>query len=114
MKEAMCHSNCRSQNEFVEAIQFYSSYVKSRDDFSVMPPIVSNALHATIQSSEDHIARLLFKLSVEMSMMMNLVAVGCNVSDEDLKQLRRRCSKEVMQNHGQLRMEDAMHDQHDE
>ena len=50
-------SNCRNQNEFVEeAIKFYSSYVKSKNDFAVMPPIVASALRATVQSSENRIA----------------------------------------------------------
>ena len=81
MKEAICLSNCRNQNEFVEeAINFYSSYVKSKNDFAVLPPIVVSALRATIQSSEDRISRLLFKLAVELSMTMNVVAAEKMVS----------------------------------
>lgn len=113
MKEAICLSNCRNQNEFVEeAINFYSSYVKSKNDFAVLPPIVVSALRATIQSSEDRIARLLFKLAVELSMTMNVVAAGKNVSDEDLKLLRSRCIREVKSNNGQISLIDAMHYQH--
>ena len=115
MREAMMLSHCANQNEFVEeAIKFYSSYVKSKNDFAVMPPVVASALRETVQSSEDRIARLLFKLSVEMSMAMNILAAGRNVTDDDLKTLRKRCSKEVMQNHGQLKLEDAMHYQNGE
>ena len=115
MKEAMALSHARSQNEFVEeALQFYSSYVKSQNEFAVLPSVVASALRSTIQSSEDRVARLLFKFSVEMSMMMNLLAAGRNVSDDDLKKLRKRCSKEVMQNHGQVKLEDAMHYQNDD
>ena len=115
MREAMCLTNCRSQNEFVEeAIQFYSSYVKSKNDFAILPPVLVSALRATIQSSEDRIARLLFKLAVELSMTMNVVAAGKRVSDEDLKRLRSRCIREVKQNNGQVTLLDAMHYQHDE
>ena len=113
MKEAICLSNCRNQNEFVEeAINFYSSYVKSKNDFAVLPPIVVSALRATIQSSEDRISRLLFKLAVELSMTMNVVAAEKKVSDEDLERLRSRCIREVKQSHGQVTLLDAMHYQH--
>ena len=75
IKAAMPLANCRSQNEFVEkALQFYCDYVASQDCFSVLPPMLIAALRATVQGSENHICRLLFKLAVEMDMMMNVLA----------------------------------------
>lgn len=77
IKAAMPLANCRSQNEFVEkALQFYCDYVASQDCFSVLPPMLIAALRATVQGSENHICRLLFKLAVEMDMMMNVLGRG--------------------------------------
>lgn len=77
IKAAMPLANCRSQNEFVEkALQFYCDYVASQDCFSVLPPMLVAAIRATVQSSESHICRLLFKLAVEMDMMMNVMAAA--------------------------------------
>ena len=113
LEDALPRSNARTQNEFVEeAIQFYANYVLSKDDFSMLPGFMVSAMRATVQSSEDRIARLLFKLAVEMSMTMNIVAAGKNVSDEDLEKVRNRCSREVKANNGQISLQDAMHYQH--
>ena len=59
---AMPLSNCQTQNEFVEkALQFYCDYVASPECFSVLPPMLGAAIRATVQNSESHICRLLFK-----------------------------------------------------
>ena len=49
-----------------KALQFYCDYVASQDCFSVLPPMLVAAIRATVQNSESHICRLLFKLAVEM------------------------------------------------
>ena len=65
IKTAIPLANCRSQNEFVEkALQFYCDYVASQDCFSVLPPMLVAAIRATVQTSENHICRLMFKLAV--------------------------------------------------
>ena len=91
IKAAMPLANCRSQNEFVEkALQFYCDYVASQDCFSVLPPMLIAALRATVQGSENHICRLLFKLAVEMDMMMNVLAAAMEIPEEQL------CIREVV------------------
>ena len=37
------------------------------------------AIRATVQNSESHICRLLFKLAVEMDMMMNVLAAAMEI-----------------------------------
>ena len=88
---AMPLSNCRSQNEFVEkALQFYCEHLTAQDTFSALPPVLLSAIRATVKASEDRICRLLFKLAVEMDMMMNILAAGMELTDEDLRELRGR------------------------
>ena len=109
IKAAMPLSNCQTQNEFVEkALQFYCDYVASQDCFSVLPPMLIAALRATVQGSENHICRLLFKLAVEMDMMMNVLAAAMEIPEEQLRELRGRCIQEVKKTHGMISLDDAV------
>lgn len=109
IKTAMPLANCRSQNEFVEdALRFYCDYLASQDCFSVLPPMLVTAIRATVQNSEDHICRLLFKLAVEMDMMMNILAAGMDIPEEQLRALRGRCVQEVKKTHGMISLDDAV------
>ena len=106
---AMPLSNCQTQNEFVEkALQFYCDYVASQDCFSVLPPMLVAAIRATVQNSESHICRLLFKLAVEEALMGNLVAAGMDVALDTLRKTRVRCVKEVRETNGEIDMDDAL------
>ena len=83
IKAAMPRANCRSQNEFMEnAAQFYCDYLASEDVSEFLPPIILHALRGTIQCSENRISRLLFKLTVEISMMMHVLAMGLEVNTD--------------------------------
>ena len=54
-----------------------------------LPGIVISTLKAIIQSSDDRQNRMLFKIAVELSMMMNVLAtMNENISREDLDSLR--------------------------
>ena len=109
VKTAIPLANCRSQNEFVEkALQFYCDYVSSQDCFSVLPPMLVAAIRATVQTSENHICRLLFKLAVEEALMGNLVAAGMDVALDTLRKTRVRCVKEVRETNGEIDMDDAL------
>lgn len=109
VKELCSQDNCQSQNEFIEkAIQFYAGYVSGKDAMEYLPPALVAALRGTVQDSENRIARLLFKLTVEISMMMNVLAAGMEISDEDLRQLRARCVREVKQTNGRINFKDAI------
>ena len=105
---AMPLSNCRSQNEFVEkALWFYCDYISSQNAFAVLPPMLVSALRTTVQSTEDHICRLLFKLAVEVDMMMNVLAAGMEIPEEQMEALRPQCVRNVKKTHGMISLEDA-------
>ena len=109
IKTAMPLSNCRSQNEFVEkAIQFYCEYLTAQDTFSALPPVLLSAIRATVQASEDRISRLLFKLAVEMDMMMNVLASGMEIPREQLERLRPQCVRDVKKTGGRVTLDNAV------
>ena len=108
-KELCERDNCQSQNEFIEkAIRFYAGYVSGKEATAYLPPALVAAMRGTVQDSENRIARLLFKLAVEVNMMMNVLAAGMEISDEDLKTLRARSVREVKQTNGRISFKDAI------
>ena len=73
VKELCPRDNCQSQNEFIErAIRFYAGYVSGKEAIEYLPPALVAAMRGMIHDSEQHIASLLFKLAVEMDMVMNI------------------------------------------
>lgn len=109
VKNLCARDNCQSQNEFIEkAIRFYAGYVSGKEATAYLPPALVAAMRGTVQDSENRIARLLFKLAVEVNMMMNVLAAGMEISDEDLKTLRARSVREVKQTNGRISFKDAI------
>ena len=72
-----------------------------------------SALRTTVQSAEDRICRLLFKLAVEMDMMMNVLAAGMEIPEEQMAALRPQCVRNVKKTHGMVSLEDAAANQSD-
>ena len=102
-------NNCKSRSDFLEtAAQFYAGYLSGQEATAYLPPALVAAMRGTVQDSENRIARLLFKLAVEINMMMNVLAAGMEISDEDLRQLRVRAIREVKQTNGRINFKDAI------
>lgn len=109
VKDLCPRDNCQSQSEFIEkAIHFYAGYLSTQNASEFLPPILIAALRGMIQNSENHICRMLFKLTVEISLMMNVLAAGMEIDDEALRQLRARCVREVKQTNGSISFKDAV------
>ena len=109
IKAAVPLANCRSQNGLVEkGLQCYCDDVASQGCFSVLRPMLVAAIRATVQTSENHICRLMFKLAVEMDMMMNVLAAAMEIPEEQLRGLRGWCVQEVKKTHGMISLDDAV------
>lgn len=61
-----------------------------------------------IAESDNKQNRMLFKLAVEMSMMMNLMAATQDIDKIALERLRGECVKEVARLNGAFSFEDAL------
>ena len=68
---------------------------------------VSEEIAVTL-STEERIARLMFKQSVEMDMMMNVLAYGMEISDDTLRDLRGHCVQNVKKTNGSVTLEKAV------
>ena len=96
MDRAMKIANSKSRSEYLEkAALFYAGYVSGQDATAYLPPALASVLRGTVQDTENRICRLLFKLAVEQDMVMNVLAAGMEIPDEQLKALRGRCVQDV-------------------
>ena len=58
--------NCKSRSEFMErAVQFYYGYLSASSALDFLPTAITSAVSGAAQSSENRMACLLFKPSVE-------------------------------------------------
>ena len=106
---AMKLANSQSKNEFVEnALIFYCGYLSAKNSDDFLPPTLVSAMRGTVQDSENRIARLLFKMTVELSMMMNVLAVGLEINADDLDRLRGQCVRDVKKSNGNITFKDAV------
>ena len=109
VKDCYPLDNCQNQSEFIEkAIHFYAGYVASKNATEFLAPVLVSALQGAVANAENHIARLLFKLAVELNMMMNVLASEVDVSPDALERLRGRCIQEVKKTGGAVTFTDAV------
>ena len=101
-------ANCRSRNEFIsQAIRFYIAFLQKESDAEFLTPALESVLGGMLGSMENRMARLLFKLAVELSMTMHIVASQSEVDPETLTRLRGRCVDEVRRLNGKISFDDA-------
>lgn len=109
VREMYPRDNCRTQNEFIEkAIRFYSGYISGQDACEFLPAALTAAMRGTIHESENRTSHLLFKLAVELDMVMNVLAAGMEIPQEDLERLRGRCVRDVKSTNGSISLKDAV------
>lgn len=101
--------NCHSKSELIEkAINFYIGYICSADKSDYLPNVVVSTMQGTMDAFEDRIAGLLFKMAVELSMILHVTAATNDIEEETLSRLRGMCVAEVKHLRGSVRMEDAV------
>lgn len=99
-------NNCKSRSEFIEkAIIFYSGYITSGENNKFLPSAITSTLAGIVENSENRMARLLFKLAVEMSMMMNVLASNVEIDETLLQKLRGKCINDVKKTIGSITFE---------
>ena len=109
MDDMLEKDNVKNRSEFIEkALQFYMSYLNSEGPTEYLSKVIVTTMQGLLRETESRHSGNLFRLSVEMSMMMNILAAGLEISDEDLRKLRGRCVNEVKKTKGKISMEEAV------
>ncbi len=109
MDNLLERDNCKSRSEFIDkALNFYMGYLVSEDTTGYLSKILISAIQGTLKETENRNSSNLFRLSIEMSMMMNILAAGLEINEEELRSLRGRCVQQLKKTRGKVSMEEAI------
>ena len=104
----------RSKNEFIErAITHYQDLLEAEQN-ETLPAAIQSAIDGRLGMFEDRLARLLYKLSVEMDMGMSAVLDCVQVDEDYLRKLRANSVKNVKATNGLLTFEQKVREQLDD
>lgn len=99
---------CRTKSEFIEkAVNFYCGYLVSEDYRTYLPEVVTTIINGKFDGFENRMAGLLFKIAVELSMVLHVTAANNEIDEEILSELRGLCVNEVKRLQGRVSFEDA-------
>ena len=107
--EGMSISNCKVRNDFIErAIKFYSGYVSSQTHTDFLSDVITESMTGIVKTAENRLARLLFKIAVEMAKLESMLAAINDMDEATMRRLHIRCVNEVKKINGILTMEAAV------
>ena len=105
---AISRTNATSRSDFISnSIEFYIAWLDSKNTTKILTPALESVIGSKILDTEDRIARVLFKQGVELAMLMHVVAATNDITESQLKELRKICIEEVKRNSGKYKFEDA-------
>ncbi len=91
-----------------KAIQFYVSYLTAADGGSYLPSAFLSTMKSIVAENGSRHSKMLFKLAVELAMLMNIIAATQDIDKATLSRLRGECVKEVQRLNGSFSFEDAV------
>ncbi len=98
----------RTRNEFLEhAVQFYIDHLLARD-MTTLPVSVTSAIDGRLGMLEDRLSALQFNNSVELDMLVQIIAHAYKFNDTALRKLRSDSVKNVKQTSGRVSLASAV------
>lgn len=100
----------RSRNEFVtEALKFYCGYLNSGKAEDYLLRSLSSVLTGTVRDTENRLARMDFKIAVELSMLAHMIAYHSEsrIGEDTFRKLHAKCVEEVKRLNGAVELDEA-------
>lgn len=88
--------------------RFYTGYRKTERNERYLTDAISGALEKRLGALDDRIGKLLFKMAVEESMMMRLMAMDESLIFSELEHLRKWAIQTVKKTDGGLNFDDIL------
>jgi len=108
-------ADCRSRNEFInKAMRHYIAYLQKENDNEFLTPALESVLTGLIGDAENRIARIIFKLATELSMLFHFTASAYDVTEDEIDKLRKFCVDEVSRLNGNISLKNAVRQQRSE
>ena len=102
-------SGFKTRSEFIEkAVDFYCGYLTAENYKEYFPDVIVSTMKGTLDSMENRMARLLFKLAVDQAMAMHVVAATNDIDADALNSLRGMCIMECKKINGAISFDDAV------
>lgn len=99
----------RSRSDFVEkAVSFYAGFLAAQIHTDFLAPVIAEVVEGAVSTAENRIAKLLFKIAVELAKLEQMLASINEMDEETLHRLHIRCVNEVKKINGIIKMEDAV------
>ena len=103
---------CKSKSEFIEkAVSFYCGYLTAENYRDYLPKVILSTVQGTLDSFENRMATLIFKMAVELSVLNRVTAATVDVEELNLTRLRGRCVEDVKRINGCISFAQAVKDE---
>lgn len=101
-------STVQNRTELIEdALRFYLGFLTSKKAEDYLLQSLSSVMTGTVQDSENRLARMDFKLAVELSKLSHVIAYTHEVDEDALHKLHLKCVEEVKRINGAIDFESA-------
>ena len=101
--------NCSTRTEFIEkAVRFYLGYLNEESSVNYISPLITETVKAEIKGTEQRLARLMFKVAVELGKLSHMTAAINDIDDQTLRDLHAMCINEVRRINGIINYEEAV------
>ena len=102
-------ANVKSRNQFLlKAAKFYDTYLNKEELTEVLTPAFESVIDARLDMTEHRVSSSLFKLTVEISMLMNILAAAYQLEPSNIQALKHRVINDVKSINGRLDLEEIM------
>lgn len=100
--------NCSSRSEFVEkALRFYMGYLSTEDTSEYLSKTLVTTVQGTLADNSNRLRSMLFKWCVELDMVLQVAAKFFDVSETNLRALRKFAVEHVKRTNGQISLDQA-------
>lgn len=101
-------STIQSRTELIEnALRFYLGFLTTKEAEDYLLQSLSSVMTGTVHDSENRLARMDFKIAVELSKLSQVIAYSHDIDEEALKRLHLKCIDEVKRINGAIDFESA-------
>lgn len=101
-------STVKNRTELIEdALRFYLGFLTAQKAEDYLLQSLSSVMTGTVQDSENRLARMDFKIAVELSKLSQVIAYSHDIDEDALKRLHLKCLEEVRRINGAIDFESA-------